>query len=112
MNLADYAAPLHAAHIHSQARPVEYVAEGVSHTVPAFVRGASREELLGGAMQGDVFAYIAADDFAKMLPPPRRPQRFDRLRTLDQSYSVESCHAAPNFDQPVLFKLQLRGGSQ
>lgn len=111
MNLADLAAPYHLAHIRAQARPVEYLAEGVAFTVPAYMRGVRPEELVGAALQGDVWAFIAAKDFL-LVTNRERPQRFDRIRTLGQSFTVEGHRAAPSFDQPVLWKIMLRGGSQ
>jgi hypothetical protein len=110
-NLADAAHASHVAHIRAQARPVEYVAEGVSYTVPAYMRGVRPEELVGSSLQGDVWAFIAADDFA-LVTTRERPQRFDRIRTLGQSFTVEGHRAAPSFEGPVLFKINLRGGSQ
>lgn len=111
MNLADSTAPYHVAHLRAQAKPVEYVADGASVTLPAFMRGVRPEELVGSALQGDVWAFIAAVDFA-LVTTRERPQRFDRIRTLGQSFTVEGCRAAPSLDAPVLWKIMLRGGSQ
>lgn len=111
MNLADTTAALHVAHIRAQARPVEYVTPDISFMLPAFLRGVRPEELVGSALQGDVWAFVAAVDFA-LVTNRERPQRFDRIRTLGQSFTVEGHRAAPSFDAPVLFKIMLRGGSQ
>lgn len=79
-------------------------------TLRCFIYGVKVQALFGAALQGDQVAVINADEFvAKVGPIPRK---FDRLRTTTRSYAVEEHRGAPNYDDPVVFKLLLRGGLQ
>lgn len=95
------------------ANPASYAAQGEA-TLPllAFIRGVRSDDLFASAMQQDVAAILDAKDFAAAFPARPKPQRYDRLRTPTTSYAVEEWRGSPNDDQPVFFKLLLRGGQQ
>lgn len=80
-------------------------------TLTVYVIGKKPEELVGAAGQFDVSATIDAAAFAAAYPTRPKPQRFDHLRTMGSSYSVEDANGRPNMDDPVFFLLRLRGGS-
>jgi hypothetical protein len=113
-NLVDTGATAWRASLKLFGRPVDYTAQlgGASGTPTAYVRGLRNDDLFGNAEQFDVVAIMDAVEFVALFPTPGHPVRFDRLRTFDKSYSVEEWRPAPAYDQPVIFKVLLRGGSQ
>lgn len=96
------------------ANPAQYQPQGAAGSTQllAFIRGVRAEDLFGAAMQQDVAAIIDAAEFAAAFPASPKPRRYDRLRTPTMSYAVEEWRGSPNDDQPVFFKLLLRGGMQ
>lgn len=96
------------------ARPVAYTRgpDGPPVTVPAFVRGLRADDLFGAAAQGDVAGQVDALKFAAAFGAGATPARFDRLKVLGRSYSVEEWRGSPNDAAPVFFKMLLRGGGQ
>lgn len=85
---------------------------GAPTEINVFVIGNRADGLFGAAVQGDVFAQVDAAEFRVLFGDGSTPQKFDRLRTMGQSYTVQEMRGAPNNDAPVFFKLLLRGGSQ
>ena len=85
---------------------------GAPAPVPAFVRGIRADDLFGSAVQGDVAAQIDVLKFAAAFGAGVTPAKFDRLRCMGKSYTVEEWRGAPNDDAPIFYKLLLRGGSQ
>jgi hypothetical protein len=84
---------------------------GVVVVLRAYVRGVRADDLFAAAEQGDLTAVLNAKEFELKLPG-RTPRRYDRLQTLDQSYTVEEWRASPHFDNPVVYKVRIRGGHQ
>lgn len=103
----------------AMSRAIEYIPYGAP-TVPAFninafLRGLRADDLFGSALQSDVVAIINAADLKAALPGRPRPLRYDRLHALGQvglTYTVEEWRGSPHYDQPIFFKLLLRGGNQ
>ena len=95
-------------------RPQSYALNDNTATVTlvAWVRGVRSDDLFAGAMQQDMAAVINAAAFRAAFAPRVTPQRFDRLRIAGRSWSVEEWRGSPNDDEPVFYKLLLRGGSQ
>lgn len=92
-------------------RTVEYQPQaGGTTQIVAFLRGVRSDDLFAGAIQQDVAAVVDALQLQVAIGRP--PQRFDRLRTAQRTFAVEEWRGAPNDDQPVFFKLLLRGGTQ
>jgi hypothetical protein len=69
------------------------------------------EDLFAAAEQTDIVAIIDVDEFVAKVPYPQ-PARFDRLQTFAQTFAVEAWRPAPNYTNPVVFKVLLRGGTQ
>jgi hypothetical protein len=78
----------------------------------AYVRGVRADDLFANAQQQDIAAVINAAAFRAAFAPRAMPQRYDRLRISGRSWSVEEWRGSPNDDEPVFYKLLLRGGSQ
>ena len=95
-------------------RPQQYALNDNSATVQlvAWVRGVRSDDLFAGAMQQDMAAVINAAAFRAAFSPRATPQRYDRIRIAGRSWSVEEWRGSPNDDEPVFYKLLLRGGSQ
>jgi hypothetical protein len=92
-------------------RPADYTAQGgASGSLVAYVRGVRAQDLFASAVQADLAAVVDAGEFAAKIGPT--PRRFDRLRTMSLTYSVEQWRGSPTDDDPVFFKLLLRGGQQ
>lgn len=85
---------------------------GAPASLLVFIRGVRSDDLFASAMQQDIAAIIDAADFAAAFPARPIPARYDRLRTARFSYAVEEWRGSPNDDEPVFFKLLLRGGQQ
>jgi hypothetical protein len=77
-----------------------------------YVRGVRADDLFANAQQQDIAAVINAAAFRAAFAPRATPQRYDRLRISGRSWSVEEWRGSPNDDEPVFYKLLLRGGSQ
>lgn len=86
--------------------------DGPPVAVAAYVRGIRADDLFGAAAQGDIAGQVDALKFAAAFGAGATPARFDRLRTMGKSYSVEEWRGSPNDDAPVFFKMLLRGGGQ
>ena len=113
MNLVDSTAPALRYGFSLFARPATYVpSSGAGASLLAFIRGVRSDDLFASAMQQDVAAVIDALQFATLFPARPVPARYDRLRTATVSFAVEEWRGSPNDDQPVFFKLLLRGGNQ
>jgi hypothetical protein len=92
-------------------RQVDYTAQaGPAGSIVAYVRGVRTDDLFASAIQGDVAAVVGAAEFAAKIGPS--PRRFDRLRAMALTYSVEEWRGSPTDAAPVFFKLLLRGGQQ
>jgi hypothetical protein len=113
MNLVDDISPIERLGLKFFARDVQYQVQGaVAPTVlRAFLRGVKEQDTFASAMQQDTVAVVDAQQFV-VFTGNQTPRRFDRVRTASRSYSIEEWRGAPNDDQPVFFKLLLRGGSQ
>jgi hypothetical protein len=97
---------------HQTANPATYAPQiGAPFTLAAFIRGVRSEDLFASAQQQDVAAIIDAAEFVAN-GVRLTPARYDRLRTVSSSYTIEEWRGAPNDDAPVFFKLLLRGGTQ
>jgi hypothetical protein len=95
------------------AKPAQYQQQaGAQMTIAAFLRGLRSDDLFASAMQQDMVAILDSIDFATAFPARPVPARYDRLRTAKFSYAVEEWRGSPNDDEPVFFKLLLRGGQQ
>jgi hypothetical protein len=96
------------------AKPASYAPQGGASpvTLLAFIRGVRADDLFANVLQQDVAAVIDAAEFVAAFTAMPRPQRYDRLRTATMSYTVEEWRGSPNDDEPVFFKLLLRGGTQ
>jgi hypothetical protein len=81
-------------------------------SLKAYVRGLRSQDLFAAAAQQDVLGVVDAAAFVVAFPARVSPQRFDRLRVGTISYAVEQWRGSPDNDQPVFFKLLLRGGNQ
>jgi hypothetical protein len=77
--------------------------------VKASSRGLKGDELFGAAAMGDRLAVVRAADFTAIVGG--NPQRFDRLSLPDGVYTVIDWRPAPA-DDPVFFRLVIRGGTQ
>jgi hypothetical protein len=95
-------------------RPQQYALNDNSATVTlvAWVRGVRSDDLFAAAQQQDMAAVIDAAAFRAAFAPRVTPRRYDRLRIESRSWSVEEWRGSPSDDQPVFYKLLLRGGSQ
>jgi hypothetical protein len=110
-NIVDAAATHWRGVVTLMGRDVTYRVQGAADaTVRCFIYGVKVQALFGAALQGDQVAVINADEFAAKVGPV--PRKFDRLLTSTRSYAVEEWRGSPNYDQPVVFKLLLRGGTQ
>ena len=85
---------------------------GAPATLLAFIRGVRADDLFAAAMQQDQAVVIDAAEFATLFPARPKPARYDRVRTPTMSYAVEEWRGSPNDDEPVFFKLLVRGGQQ
>lgn len=113
MNVVDSTAPTLRYGFSLFARPATYVpGGGASASLLAFIRGVRSDDLFASAMQQDVAAVVDAAQFKLLFPARPIPARYDRLRTATTSYAVEEWRGSPNDDNPVFFKLLLRGGQQ
>lgn len=114
INLVDGTAPALRAAFAMFARPAGYARgpAGVVTPIKAFVRGVRADDLFGAAAQGDKMAQVDCVDFRTLFGADALPMRYDRVRTMGQSYTVEETRGSPNDDAPVFFKMLLRGGSQ
>lgn len=101
----------------SMSRVVDYVPYGVEPTVDihCFIRGLRSDDLFASALQTDIVGIVSADDLALLLPARPAPLRYDRVHqanALGFYFTVEEWRGAPHYDQPIFFKLLLRGGTQ
>lgn len=114
MNLVDAMASVLRMQVKTLGRDVDYTLnDGATGVVRAYVRGVCAEDLFAGAVQQDVAAVINSEQFIAQFPARLMPARLDRLRVRNgRSYAVEEVRGAPNDEQPVFFKLLLRGGQQ
>lgn len=114
INLVDFAAPYHRALFQMIAKPQPYRAEGAAPVdLLAFLRGLASDQVFASVMQGDLMVVLDAAEFAaKIGPLPQQPRRFDRIVVRGLPYSVEEVRGSPEGDQPVFWKLKIRGGQQ
>ena len=79
--------------------------------MPAFVRGYQPPvDMIAGAQQQDRIAVIDAAVFAAKFPARPSPQRLDKMTIKNRTYTVEEWRGSPA-DEPVFFKVLLRGGT-
>jgi hypothetical protein len=113
MNLVDAIAATQHALLKAQGKDAQYTPhDGAAVTVRAYIRGVRAQDLFASAVQQDVAAILDAKEFLTKLPTRTSPARFDRLRTVQgRTYSIEEWRGSPE-NNPVFFKLLLRGGQQ
>lgn len=86
--------------------------DGSTAVLRVYVRRVRAEDLFAGAMQQDIAAIVAADQFRAAFPSRFTPARLDRIRTPEgRSYVVEEHGGSPQIN-PVFFKMLVRGGQQ
>jgi hypothetical protein len=113
MNIVELGRPYWLAGFKMTAKPATYAPHnGTPVTLLAYIRGVRAEDLFAAVMQQDLAGVIDADEFKALYPARPIPARYDRLRTSTMSYAVEEWRGSPADDQPVFFKLLLRGGQQ
>ena len=113
MNIVEVGRPHWLAMFKLTAKPATYAPHnGAPATLLAFIRGVRAEDLFAAVMQQDLAGVISADQFKTLYPARPIPARYDRLRTATMSYAVEEWRGSPSDDEPVFFKLLLRGGQQ
>jgi hypothetical protein len=113
MNLIEVGRPAWRYAFGLMAKPAQYQQQaGAQLTIAAFLRGLRSDDLFASAMQQDMVAILDAGTYAALFPARPVPARYDRLRTAKFSYAVEEWRGSPNDDEPVFFKLLLRGGQQ
>jgi hypothetical protein len=84
----------------------------VMAVLPIFLRGLQEDDLFAGAMQQDQVAVIDADVWRSAFTDRQYPSRMDRIQTASGWFSVEQWRGAPNDDEPVFYKMLLRGSTQ
>jgi hypothetical protein len=113
VNIVEIGRPFWLYQFRMTAKPATYApSSGTPTPLLAFIRGVRSDDLFASAMQQDVAAVIDADQFKALFPARPIPARYDRLRTATMSYAIEEWRGSPNDDEPVFFKLLLRGGQQ
>lgn len=113
LNVVDSAAPLLRQGFRMIARSVSYTPQGgTQETIKAHVHGTKVHEVFAAAMQRDMLGVVDVEEFQATFGAGTTPRKYDRLRTAGGSYAVEEWRGAPHDDDPVFFKLLLRGGQQ
>lgn len=111
-NIIDQAAPWLRQGFRMMAREATYTPkDGTAAPVLAFIRGLTSEDLFAAAQQRDLVAVVDAEEFAATFNAT--PRKYDRIQALGPfSYAVEEWRGSPHDDEPVFFKILLRGGAQ